>query len=287
VRNEVQWGKHKLCHDEHTVKWLSYIEANCHSCVDGANICSAPPQLLFHMSLQTLSKASWQGNLLAIQAFLMTQDLRHSKLVLWAPSRAAVYDKRTAPFFDAFRDYVSIRTLDWAREVVGTPFEGDPFFGDHQTVLGAFTKLASYSDVVRALVLHNYGGMWLDNDMVLFRYVRTWCCSGMRGGRGGSGAASGRGGAIKANACTQAWRPAACHRPPPSLLHLPAGHAPWHSYLHRWMLATCQERLLLRLLTAAAANVPVAAASPQERAPPDLKRLPVRDAVDQHPRCLS
>ena len=109
MRDEVRWGKHTLCHDEETVKWLSYIEANCHSCSDGRNFCSDPPQLLFHMSLEFLHKSSWQGNLLAIQAFLMTQDLRHSRMILWVPHKSAVYDSRTAAFFDAFADYVSIR----------------------------------------------------------------------------------------------------------------------------------------------------------------------------------
>jgi hypothetical protein len=53
--------------------------------------------------------------------------------------------------------------------VVGTPWEGDAFFGNGSLVRNFMPMAGSWSDVVRILLLHKYGHFWMDNDVVLFR----------------------------------------------------------------------------------------------------------------------
>ena len=65
-------------------------------------------------------------------------------------------------FFRDFGDNISVRRFDYGREVKGTVLEGDPYFGSEATVRAAIPagKMASYSDLVRYILLHNYGGLW-------------------------------------------------------------------------------------------------------------------------------
>jgi hypothetical protein len=41
------------------------------------------------------------------------QDLRRARMVLWVDDPATVYTNNTAPFFDAFADYISIKRFDY------------------------------------------------------------------------------------------------------------------------------------------------------------------------------
>ena len=65
-------------------------------------------------------------------------------------------------FFRDFGDNISVRKFEYGREVKGTVLEGDPYFGSETTVRASIPagKMASYSDLVRYILLHNYGGMW-------------------------------------------------------------------------------------------------------------------------------
>ena len=42
-------------------------------CCTTVNLCAAPPLLLVHQYLNRLDPLDWQGNLLSLQAYLMTQ----------------------------------------------------------------------------------------------------------------------------------------------------------------------------------------------------------------------
>lgn len=102
---------------------------------------------------------------------LLLQDLRHAHMYLWVPNLEAVYNSNTSAFLDAFSDYITIRLYDYDVEVEGTPWDGDDFFGNGTLVKEYMPAPGSYSDVVRLMLLHKYGGLWMDNDVVLYNDV--------------------------------------------------------------------------------------------------------------------
>lgn len=65
-------------------------------------------------------------------------------------------------FFTNFQDKVSVKQFQYDKEIKGTVLEGDLYFGSEETVRAAIPpgKTASYSDLVRYVLLHNYGGLW-------------------------------------------------------------------------------------------------------------------------------
>ena len=65
-------------------------------------------------------------------------------------------------FFSNFRDKVSVKKFDYGKEIKGTVLEGDKYFGSEKVVRAFIPpgKMASYSDLVRYILLHNYGGPW-------------------------------------------------------------------------------------------------------------------------------
>ncbi|KAF8064648.1 hypothetical protein HT031_003449 [Scenedesmus sp. PABB004] len=172
VGDEHHWGPYDLCDMDVPGRWLARARANCYSCMEpGLNVCAHPPTMLYHQYLERLHPTEWAANLLSIRAFLMTQDLRVSRMLLWVPDPAAVYDNRTAAFFDAWSDYVTLQRFDYDAEVAGTLWDGDAFFGNGTKVKEHMPHAGSYSDVVRILLLHKYGGFWMDNDAVLYNDV--------------------------------------------------------------------------------------------------------------------
>ena len=55
-------------------KWSGRAAARCRDCVSpAANLCEAPPRLLVHQYLHALDAQDWRGNLLSLQAYLLTQ----------------------------------------------------------------------------------------------------------------------------------------------------------------------------------------------------------------------
>jgi hypothetical protein len=62
---------------------LGRVGANCYRCTDGANVCRQRPRILYHQYLRTLHPQRWQGNLLSMQSYLMTQVRRHSGVFVW------------------------------------------------------------------------------------------------------------------------------------------------------------------------------------------------------------
>uniref|UniRef100_A0A383VQR7 Uncharacterized protein n=1 Tax=Tetradesmus obliquus TaxID=3088 RepID=A0A383VQR7_TETOB len=166
------WGPWKLCDLDEPGMWLQRALSNCYSCLDpNRNVCRQPRQLSYHQYLVGLHPLSWQANLLSIQAFLMTQDLRRARLVLWTEDPSALYTNETASFFDAFSQHITIKRFDYNKEVVGTPWEGDAFFGNGSVVRSFMPMPGAWSDIVRIMLLHKYGHFWMDNDVVLYRDV--------------------------------------------------------------------------------------------------------------------
>lgn len=75
------------CGDAHRMEWWKSTTDLCWTCGDaqpkGADVCRNPPLQVFHTLLDTAFPRAWHSNLLAIKAFLLTQDLRHARMVLW------------------------------------------------------------------------------------------------------------------------------------------------------------------------------------------------------------
>lgn len=64
----------------------------------------------------------------------------------------------------AFLDYwsaagaITLRVFDHAAEVKGTPLEEHPLFADPVKLKRVMFTPATYTDVLRLIILHNYGG---------------------------------------------------------------------------------------------------------------------------------
>jgi hypothetical protein len=107
---------------------------------------------------------------LGILSALATQDHGHTKLIFWTdvPSNHSLLQKALAPILqDAKLSHrLSVKTFD-ANSEFGkiAPHSGDVLLQLYQTD----TMLASRSDLFRTAILHNYGGMWVDTDVLLIR----------------------------------------------------------------------------------------------------------------------
>lgn len=99
------------------------------------------------------------------------QDLTRSHLNVWVPRRGALTDdnEAVASFFEAFKPFITLRVFDYAAEVKSTLWEHDPFFGDGDMVKANMPDAGAFTDVVRILLLHKYGGLWIDNDVIFYQ----------------------------------------------------------------------------------------------------------------------
>jgi hypothetical protein len=96
---------------------------------------------------------------LPVKAFFATQDLSASTLVLWSDG-----DLSANPWLQPFASRLTCRIYSPEAEVRGTPLEGRPELyraEDH--------RVWCDGDLFRILALHNYGGVYVDMDMVLLR----------------------------------------------------------------------------------------------------------------------
>ena len=105
------------------------------------------------------------------------QDLNKTRLILWTDDPATLLTAETAPFFDSFAGSIDVQRFDYAEQVEGTPLDGDAFFGSEAAVKAALPpdKLASYSDLVRYLLLHNHGGLWC--APIIAHPTQSRCCT--------------------------------------------------------------------------------------------------------------
>ena len=92
----------------------------------------------------------------------MLQDLGKTRLILWTDDPSLILTESTRPFFAGFSQNIRVQRFDYAAEVRGTVLEGDAYFGSEQAVKASLPpdKPASYSDLVRYILLHNHGGLW-------------------------------------------------------------------------------------------------------------------------------
>ena len=87
------------------------------------------------------------------------QDLKHTELHIWSESLDRVVTSQTRSYFKTYKKFIHLHHFNYKTEVKGTPFEGDMFFGaDVGIIKGHLGHPATYSDLVRIILLHNYGG---------------------------------------------------------------------------------------------------------------------------------
>nr|ODN93241.1 hypothetical protein L203_00511 [Cryptococcus depauperatus CBS 7841] len=120
-------------------------------------------------------------------AFLATQPLSHSTLILWTKGVDTLKNNPyVKPFLQKWGKYIQVRHVDLSLLAQGTALSG--------IVRGLNTGNDIYDekawvdgDMVRLLVLWNYGGIWMDMDQLLTRdlhplieeeWVTQWDCYG-------------------------------------------------------------------------------------------------------------
>lgn len=96
---------------------------------------------------------------LVIKSYLASQDLNNTEFILWSNK-----DLSNNEFLKPFLPYISLRIYNPQIESINTPI---------QNRMDIFSlndpKNWSGGDLFRLLVLHNYGGIYVDMDMVFLR----------------------------------------------------------------------------------------------------------------------
>ena len=96
---------------------------------------------------------------LPVKAFFATQDQSQSTLVLWSDE-----DLSENPWLQPFVPRLTCRVYSPEAEARGTPLEGRP-----ERYREEDHRVWRDGDLFRILALHNYGGVYVDMDMVLLR----------------------------------------------------------------------------------------------------------------------
>ncbi|EIW72828.1 hypothetical protein TREMEDRAFT_18014, partial [Tremella mesenterica DSM 1558] len=119
-----------------------------------------------------------------LTAFLATQPLTHSKLILWTNGADLVSaNEHVKQFLEKWGEYIEVRQVDLNALTKGTELagllngiNGGGLFDERAWVDG---------DAVRLLVLWHHGGVWMDMDQILTRdlhplveseFVTQWDC---------------------------------------------------------------------------------------------------------------
>lgn len=96
---------------------------------------------------------------LVIKSYLATQDLENTEFILWSN-----IDIRENEWLKPLLPYITFRIYNPATEAIGTHVES------RQDIFSLNDKKNwSGGDLFRLLVLHNYGGIYVDMDMVFLR----------------------------------------------------------------------------------------------------------------------
>ena len=122
-----------------------------------------------------------------LRAFLATQPLHSSRLIIWSNSAATLaLAPPLARLLSAFPQNIQIRQVDFATLTRGTALEGHAVLNERSGGLYDGKGWID-GDAVRLLVLWNFGGVWVDMDQVLTRDLRPlveheflsqWDCEG-------------------------------------------------------------------------------------------------------------
>jgi Glycosyltransferase sugar-binding region containing DXD motif len=129
---------------------------------------SPPAATTFHMFWRQRVGGIWRTvrpfgrkQALPLKAFFATQDQARCSLMLWSDE-----DLSTNPWIRPFAERLTFRTYRPEVEVRDTPLEPLPAIYRQRD-----RRVWRDGDLFRALVLHNYGGVYVDMDMVLLRSI--------------------------------------------------------------------------------------------------------------------
>lgn len=98
-----------------------------------------------------------------VKSFLATQNLEKTKLILWSD-----YDISDNELLKPYMDYIELKVYDARAEAIGTPLEYE-----HAKLDASDSKHYLRSDLFRILILHKYGGVWADMDIVFLRDFKS------------------------------------------------------------------------------------------------------------------
>jgi len=105
-----------------------------------------------------------QKEAMSVKSFFATQDIKHTQLILWSD-----YNVENNIFLQPFKQYIDFRIYDPIKESKNTILE------NCTDKLCANDRLYySKSDLMRLLVCHKYGGIWIDMDVILLRNFKPF-----------------------------------------------------------------------------------------------------------------
>lgn len=110
-----------------------------------------------------------QHQLLLYKAFLVTQDLNFSHLTHWMPPfEYDMYLKSdSVEEVHSMAPFIVMRPFYYETEIIDTPLYNSDYFRNLSSlyqVPGFY--VGTESDIIRMVILHNYGGVWLDEDAI-------------------------------------------------------------------------------------------------------------------------
>jgi len=126
--------------------------------------------VIFHTFMKDVD---WEHRawVLVIKSYLLTQNTSRTIMFVW--TEYAQLQQALASTLGrlvlAHQAYVQLRAWDYDIQIIGTPLEGSPHFGSYAALMNQSLPLVAYSDLVRLLLLHNYGGVWVDADVWFLR----------------------------------------------------------------------------------------------------------------------
>lgn len=105
--------------------------------------------------------------MLFLYAWVITQDLSRSRFALWTDVNISA----TVPaWLASLSPHVGLEHFDYDREAASTPLALSRHFASWERLEhSTHGEFAAQSDIVRNILLHNYGGIWLDGDSVPLR----------------------------------------------------------------------------------------------------------------------
>lgn len=162
-------------------------------CYDFAGTLPRHPLPGMTLPERTIFHTYWRNDLLPLgprqiallHSLLATQDRASTSVILWtnAASPSALTNLPILrPLLDLYGDRLDVRSVNKRELAIGTPMEG------HKLLDMADKQAWVDGDLVRVLVLHSLGGLWIDFDTIAtgrdlrvlleHEWVTQWDCYG-------------------------------------------------------------------------------------------------------------
>lgn len=144
--------------NEEKIPNLYYNVDDCIEYCKNIKNCEYENFTYFHIYWR-VGKEFGRKQILVVKSYLATQNLHNTKLILWSN-----IDLKNNDYLKPYLKYIEFRIYDPIKESVGTVLENK---------LNILTvnddKNWSGGDLFRLLILHNYGGVYVDVDVVFLR----------------------------------------------------------------------------------------------------------------------